>query len=39
MEHEQNITTVERMMLSRAAASGRPLNGSLELLPLVQYEL
>ena len=34
MEHEQNITTVERMMLSRAAANGRPLNGSLELLPL-----
>ena len=34
MEHEQNITTVEQMMLSRAAANGRPLNGSLELLPL-----
>lgn len=34
MEHEQNTTTVERMMLSRAATKGRPLNGSLELLPL-----
>lgn len=34
MQHEQNIMTVERMMLSRAATSGRPLNGSLELLPL-----
>ena len=34
MEHLPNINTVEKMMLTHASAMQRPINGSLELLPL-----
>ena len=35
MQHlPENVNTLEKMMLSRAAAAQRPINGTLELLPL-----
>ncbi len=34
MEYRPDVNTVEKAMLRRAAIAGRPINGSLELLPL-----